>query len=214
MTELDGTFLCRDPRTSRGLISPRGNSPILFGVRVVNPYIAMGATNILLEDCSDVIGHRIFKTNQSTGDHIEREYIHNVQNIEIKKGGHVIINKNIICFSDSGDMNILCQWLESGDEISCIGLEYEGKLHLEGIRVLNSVSKLRPMCKCGTRMKSMGKIKVHVVQNAKQNRRIIGNYPKEFHLSKTGFSRHTINEDIWLKTYQVTINIDSQSVLG
>lgn len=157
VTELDGTFLCRDPRTSRGLISPRGNSPILFGVRAINQDIATIATNILLEDCSNVIGHRIFKTNQSTGDHIEREYIHNVENIEIKKGGHVIINNNIICFSDSGDMNILCQWLEFGDEISCIGLEYEGKLHLEGVRVINSVSKLRPMCKCGTRMKSMGK---------------------------------------------------------
>ena len=156
---MEETFLCRDPRTNRGLISPRGNSPILFGVRSQNQTGARRALDILLEDCSEIIGYRIFCTNQATGDHIDETRFCTVHEIKQLKGGHIIINNEILCFSDSGNLNLLSQWLEPEDKIEYMGLEFEGKVHLEAMRVIESKQKTRPMCGCGTRMKSMGQNK-------------------------------------------------------
>lgn len=157
--KMEETFLCRDPRTNRGLISPRGNSPILFGVRSQNQTGARRALDILLEDCSEIIGCRIFCTNQATGDHIDETRFCTVHEIKQLKGGHIIINNEILCFSDSGNLNLLSQWLEPEDKIEYMGLEFEGKVHLEAMRVIESKQKTRPMCGCGTRMKSMGQNK-------------------------------------------------------
>ena len=47
--DLEGTFLCRDPRTKRGLISPRGPCPVMFGVRATTREVASQATEILVQ---------------------------------------------------------------------------------------------------------------------------------------------------------------------
>ncbi len=154
--QLDGTFLCRDPRNNRGLISPRGNSPVLFGVRSKNYSDAEEASRILSQDCSNITGKRIFMTNQATGDHLTGEIQLTIDEKKITKGGHVTINDYVICFSDSGNLNLACQWLNIGDEVLCLGMEFEGMLHLEAMYVLTSKKKQRQLCKCGSRMKSMG----------------------------------------------------------
>jgi len=154
---MDGTFLCRDPRTNRGLIAPRGPCPVMFGVRATSFDVASTATNELLSGSAPTIGNRVFKTNQASGDHIESTKTSIVESKDVIEGGHVIINQSIICFSESGPLNKLAQWLETGDLIEFMGLEYEGKVHLEAMRIIESKSKIRPTCECGSTMKSMGK---------------------------------------------------------
>jgi tRNA(Ile2)-agmatinylcytidine synthase len=155
--EMDGTFLCRDSRTRRGLIAPRGECPVMFGVRATSSDVALEATKELIRGSAETTGFRIFRTNQASGDHIEKIYQSTVETKEILTGGHVILNKNILAFSESGDLNKLAQWLEEGDSFEYYGLEYDGDIHLEGLKVTNSKSYNRPICDCGTRMKSMGK---------------------------------------------------------
>lgn len=153
---MDGTFLCRDPRNSRGLIAPRGSCPVMFGVRATSREVAAKATKILLDGCGETSGHRIFATNQASGDHIESVEEFTVQSKEILQGGHVILNEKYLAFKDSGQLNLLAQWLEINDRVKYIGLAFEGKIHLEGLIVSESLQRTRPICKCGTRMKSMG----------------------------------------------------------
>lgn len=153
---IEGTFLCRDPRTKRGLIAPRGPCPVMFGVRATSRKVASEATNILVNSSAKTIGNRIFITNQASGDHIESIRNTTVKEKEILQGGHVIVNGNYLAFSESGNVNKIAQWLEIGDSFEFMGLEYEGKFHLEAIRVTESKSVSRPLCDCGSRMKSMG----------------------------------------------------------
>ena len=154
--DIEGTFLCRDPRTKRGLISPRGPCPVMFGVRATTRDVANQATEILVQNSAPTVGSRIFLTNQATGDHIDSIRSSIVETKEILKGGHVIINGKLIAFSESGDVNKLAQWVEIGDEIDWMGLEYEYKFHLEALRITASNRNVRSLCHCGTRMKSMG----------------------------------------------------------
>lgn len=155
---LEGTFLCRDPRTSRGLIAPRSPCPIMFGVRATSREVAMKATIILVDGVgtAEVSDHRIFATNQASGDHIVQTFTTVINTKKMLKGGHVILNDELLSFSESGDMNLLCQWLNIGDEIQYLGLEFNGQIHLEGVKLISSIEKERPLCECGTRMKSMG----------------------------------------------------------
>ena len=154
---MDGTFLCRDPRTNRGLIAPRGPCPVMFGVRAIDRDTAKKATKILVQSSAETVGSRIFATNQATGDHIEAAQKLVVESKETLQGGHVILNNNCLAFNESGDVNRIAQWLEIGDEIEFMGLEYEGDYHLEAIKVISSTVTQRPICECGTRMKSMGR---------------------------------------------------------
>ena len=154
---MEGTFLCRDPRNNRGLIAPRGPCPVMFGVRATSSDVALMATKELISGSAETTGFRIFRTNQASGDHIQSIFQTTVETKEILNGGHVILNNKILAFSESGDINKLAQWLTEGDSIEYIGLEFEGKIHLEGLRVTKSQNLERPVCECGTRMKSMGK---------------------------------------------------------
>ena len=155
--KMKGTFLCRDPRSNRGLVAPRGPCPVMFGVRATDRNTAVKATNILVDGSAPTIGSRVFVTNQASGDHIESVQKFVVKQKNVLQGGHVIINNKYLAFKDSGDINKLAQWLKIGDEVECIGLDFEGKVHLEGIHIINSQIKVRPICECGVRMKSMGK---------------------------------------------------------
>tara|TARA_B100000941_G_scaffold125491_1_gene88722 strand:+ start:9619 stop:10737 length:1119 start_codon:yes stop_codon:yes gene_type:complete len=155
--KMEGTFLCRDPRNNRGLISPRGNCPVMFGVRATSYQTANDATKLLITGSGPVTGYRIFTTNQASGDHIESVRSDIVVQKDVITGGHVLINDTYVAFSESGDVNKLCQWLKIGDRFDCVGLEYDGVIHIEGIKIIESRIKTRPICSCGVRMKSMGK---------------------------------------------------------
>ena len=153
---MEGTFLCRDPRTNRGLIAPRGPCPVMFGVRATSRSVANDACEVLIAGSAQTIGHRVFKTNQASGDHLDSSFTETVNDKISLTGGHVIINDRYLVFSESGKVNTIAQWLQIEDSFECVGLEYEGKIHVEAIRIINSENKTRPLCKCGTRMKSMG----------------------------------------------------------
>jgi tRNA(Ile2)-agmatinylcytidine synthase len=129
----------------------------MFGVRATSSDVALMATKELISGSAETTGFRIFRTNQASGDHIQSIFQTTVETKEILNGGHVILNNKILAFSESGDINKLAQWLTEGDSIEYIGLEFEGKIHLEGLRVTKSQNLERPVCECGTRMKSMGK---------------------------------------------------------
>ncbi len=154
---IEGTFMCRDPRTNRGLISPRGPCPVMFGVRAVTKSIAEESTKILINSSAKTLGSRIFITNQATWDHIEECSSHIVENKKMMKGGHIVINDSIISFSEGGPVNLITQFLEIGDKFSILALKFEKMLHIEAIKVLESVNRSRPKCSCGTTMKSLGK---------------------------------------------------------
>ncbi len=153
---MEETFLCRDPRTKRGLVAPRGPCPVMFGVRATTFESASKASQILLDGCAETIGSRIFRTNQATGDHIDSTIADTVHTKLLLKGGHVVINDRYLVFSESGDVNHIAQWLDVGDSFECQGLEYDKQIHVEAIKVVKSVTQQRPLCECGIRMKSMG----------------------------------------------------------
>jgi len=157
------TFLCRDPRSKRGLIAPRGPCPVMFGIRATSQQAAANAAEVLIvaKDTAPVLACRTFATNQASGDHLESSFTAKVNAVATLKGGHTTIETeldNLVSFSEGGEMNILAQWLQCGDEIEYLGLQdRDGVIHLEGLKLLSATSKQRPTCDCGKRMKSMGK---------------------------------------------------------
>ena len=153
------TFLCRDPRSTRGLVAPRGPCPVMFGVRTTSKDSCEKATKFLCDakDTAPIIASRVFATNQASGDHITHVEKCTVLTIDMRKGGHVEINNKLLSFHDGGPVNEVAQWIQVGDEIEYMGLEFEGMVHLEAVKLVNSTTKERPFCECGTRMKSMGK---------------------------------------------------------
>lgn len=162
---LPGTFLTRDPRTERSLISPRGTCPVLFGVRSRTKDTAKEAARLLTsaEATEPSIAWRVFCTNQATDDHLDHALHAKVQSIEVLSRGTTVIQTNAgkwLAFAESGDVKHLAQSLCPGDEIEGMGLNPEqGVLHLERLRLHTPApTKERPMCiACNRRMKSMGK---------------------------------------------------------
>ena len=163
--ELPGTFLTRDPRTERSLISPRGTCPVLFGVRSRTEGTAEEAARLLAaaEATEPSIAWRVFCTNQATDDHLEQVHNAKVQSIEVLNRGTTVIETNAgkwLAFAESGDVKLLAQSLLPGDEIDGMGLNPEPDvIHLERLRLRKPKPiKERPICiPCNQRMKSMGK---------------------------------------------------------
>ena len=169
LAELDSdpnTFMSRDLRSNSVLISPRGNCPVLFGIRAKTESSALNGCKYLLDSkiTEPVEGFIVFQTNQATDDHLEHNSIAIVDEIQIKQRGTVKIQCEddtvLMAFAESGDVKNLSQWLKKGDEIEFNGLiSHDKTIHLERLRVLTATpSKIRPKClECGVTMKSMGK---------------------------------------------------------
>ena len=168
IAELDSgldTFMSRDLRSNSVLISPRGNCPVLFGIRARTESTAINACNYLIESkfTEAVDGHMVFKTNQATDDHLGDDMRGFVDEIQIKKRGTVKIRcsdgMNLMAFAESGDLKNLAQWLKKDDEISYNGLlSSDRTIHLERLKILSSTpDRVRPKCEnCSVTMKSMG----------------------------------------------------------
>ena len=94
---LPGTFLTRDPRTERSLISPRGTCPVLFGVRSRTKDTAKEAARLLTsaEATEPSIAWRVFCTNQATDDHLGHALHAKVQSIEVLSRGTTVIQTNV-----------------------------------------------------------------------------------------------------------------------
>jgi len=159
-------FMSRDLRSNSVLISPRGNCPVLFGLRSRTYESAKTSCEQLLQspNTEEVEGYVVFKTNQATDDHLNDDMDGIVGNIQLKKRGTVKITctngQDLMAFSESGDVKNLAQWLKSGDKIQFNGLTNDdGAIHLEKLRVIESTpEQRRPKCvPCNVTLKSMGK---------------------------------------------------------
>ncbi len=160
------TFMSRDLRTKSALISPRGNCPVLFGIRALTRDSALASCKHLVDSkrTESVEDYLVFKTNQATDDHLGHNLRAVVQEITIKRRGSTKIQcKNgdeLMAFAESGEVKLLAQWLLPGDEIEFNGLRNEhGTIHLEKLKVINAeMVKQRPKCvNCNVTLKSMGK---------------------------------------------------------
>jgi len=170
LAEIDnwpGTFMSRDPRSGTSLIAPRGHSPVLCGVRATTEEQAEQALTHLLSspNTEPSAGHRTFKTNQASGDHLQPVVRAMVEDVVVdaqRKHAKVETTQGIwISFGEGGPVNQLARWLKKGDIVELNGLESEdGTFHMEQLRVVswNARTQLRPLCSnCNVRMKSMGR---------------------------------------------------------
>ena len=161
---LKGTFLCRDDRFQSSLLAPRGNSPVLFGIRTWEQEVANHAAQTLIEGkmTEHVSGWLIFETNQATNDHLDEPIECIVEKIETIKGGHTIIKSEthqFVAFRESGNLALLCQQLKPGDVVECMGLEApDQSIHIEFLRIKHlQPQRHRPLCPvCNKSMSSMG----------------------------------------------------------
>lgn len=164
VASIEGTFLTRDPRTQRSLISPRGTCPVLFGIRGRTKEAAQQAASMLIEaeSTEPLLAWRVFATNQATDDHLIAPHQGKVLQVEVLGRGSTIITtekSRWMAFAESGEVKMMAQSLQIGDAIEAFGLSPEqGVLHVEKMRVLSRVAqKKRPSCgACGRTMKSMG----------------------------------------------------------
>lgn len=157
-------FACRDPRRGRGLVAPRGRSPVLFGIRGRTREAVTASTLSLLSapGTEASLGSAVHWTNQGSGDHFEEVHKATVHATGIAKGGHVVLETSIgrmVAFQPSGPVAGLAASLREGDRIEALGLVIDGTIHLEALRHIDGPprNKRRPTCPaCKTRMKSAG----------------------------------------------------------
>lgn len=160
------TFMSRDLRTNSVLISPRGNCPVLFGLRAKTYNSARSSCEYLInsDNTENVVGYLIFRTNQATDDHLGNDKHGTVKEVTIKRRGSTkVLCQNgdvLMAFAESGDVKLLAQWLKPSDKISYNGLvSSDDAIHLERLKITESARlKVRPKCEeCQTTLKSMGK---------------------------------------------------------
>ena len=160
------TFMSRDIRTNSVLISPRGNCPVLFGIRALTYDSALVSCKHLItsKKTEKVEDYLVFKTNQATDDHLGKNSTAVVEEVTIKRRGSTKIRctngDELMAFAESGEVKLLAQWLLTGDEIEFNGLRNEhGTIHLEKLKVTRAeMVKRRPKCvNCDVTLKSMGK---------------------------------------------------------
>ena len=162
--DLEGTFLCRDDRLQSSLLAPRGNSPVLFGIRTWQRDDAEQAARTLIDApmTEAISGWMVFETNQATNDHLDKPIECIVEEIETIKGGHVIIKSDsdrFVAFRESGQIALYCQKLQPSDVIECLGLRApDQSIHIEFLRMKKlQPQRRRPMCPvCNKSMTSMG----------------------------------------------------------
>lgn len=174
------TFANYDYINETPLITPRGNDPILFGIRVTS------LNNINPEDVLRIAEEEpekimIFKTNQGTDAHLlrtgDRPYqtfsgTVTVKDVKVLEGGDVMIitneGKDIIVFKESGELNLVVRGLLRNDVINVVGSVkpslYNGTIiEAERIEVLKLVPKINfknPICPvCGSSTESLGRDK-------------------------------------------------------
>ena len=164
-----GTFANRDPTTGRGMIMPRTNCPVLYGVRGDSAEELYEAHRFLqdrddVENCESWAIHR---TNQVSDDHLTGFLSGVVTAIPIEvQGGHSSVrvwdgetSLTLVAFAESGPVNSLLRRSRPGDVIDWLGLiSPSGEVHLERIRLNSNMPRpiTRPFC-CDKAMRSAGK---------------------------------------------------------
>ena len=162
------TFANRDPTTGRGMIMPRTNCPVLYGIRAESSEELQSAHEFLQirEDVEKCYSWAIHRTNQISDDHLLGSEIGIVSSFPLEvQGGHSSVSVwtgsssiTLVAFAESGDVNALLRRLKPGDEVEWMGLSSpSSEVHLERLRVNTSSPRLgkRPEC-CNKTMRSAG----------------------------------------------------------
>lgn len=176
------TFDNYDYRNKYVAIKPHALTPVLFGIRGLDPEELIRAKDMVKSDAYE--GWIIFLTNQATDDHIVRRRIGEVRPYEsvrlrgtvskepkVIEGGHVIFaitdsSGEIQCaaYEPTKEFREVIKKLHMGDDIEVYGgvRKEPFTVNLEKIRILRlkkiKVKVENPICpKCGKRMKSIGR---------------------------------------------------------
>ena len=162
------TFANRDPTTGRGLIMPRTNCPVLYGIRAESSEELQSAHEFLQirEDVEKCYSWAIHRTNQISDDHLLGSEIGVVSSFPLEvQGGHSSVSVwtgsssfTLVAFAESGEVNGLLRRLNPGDEVEWMGLSSpSSEVHLERLRVNTSSPRVgkRPEC-CNKTMRSAG----------------------------------------------------------
>jgi len=157
-------FACRDPRQGRGLVAPRGVSPVLFGLRGTSPEAVSTGVETLLNATTteSAIAWQLHRTNQTSGDHLTSVMEATVTDVQVRRGGHVMLltdHAPMVAFRPSGPVAALAATLVKDDVIHSLGMVIDGTVHLEGLRHVTGPlrDRQRPCCPtCARRMKSLG----------------------------------------------------------
>ncbi|NDF33626.1 MAG: DUF1743 domain-containing protein [Euryarchaeota archaeon] len=162
------TFANRDPTTGRGLIMPRTNCPVLYGIRGGSPEELQKAHEFLQlrKDVEESNSWAIHRTNQVSDDHVLGSMTGIVSSFPVEvQGGHssVVVwtgsnSLTLIAYAESGPVNTLLRRFLPGDIIEWVGLiSPTNEIHLERLRVNSATPRIgkRPEC-CGKAMRSAG----------------------------------------------------------
>ena len=162
------TFANRDPTTGRGMIMPRTNCPVLYGIRAESSKELQSAHEFLQirEDVEKCYSWAIHRTNQISDDHLLGSEIGVVSSFPLEvQGGHSSVSVwtgssslTLVAFAESGEVNGLLRRLNPGDEVEWMGLSSpSSEVHLERLRVNTSSPRVgkRPEC-CNKTMRSAG----------------------------------------------------------
>lgn len=181
------TFNNLDPETGRILVTPRGNDPILCGIRGEDPSRLIEAFSIL-QFREPVSAWTIFRTNQGTDAHLNAEIgfeeieayssvvaVGNVaSNPTTGPGGHVFFSvtdgsRQLQCaaYEPTGPFRWKITKLRPGDTVRVFGCirkaepVFEPTLNLEKLEVVKLADRNRernPVCaNCRRRMESAGR---------------------------------------------------------
>ncbi len=179
---IKSTFDNYDYENDYVAIMPSSRTPVLFGVRGLNPYDLLKAKSILKS--SSYQSYLIYETNQGTDDHLVRRKINKIQRYESVivrgivhekprriEGGHVVFTiadptGKIPCAAYEPTKrfrNIVCKLLP-GDEVEVYGGVRSAPLtiNIEKIRIIKSpprrVKVSNPVCPmCHRKMESIGR---------------------------------------------------------
>jgi len=170
--EVSGTFLNRDPNSGDSLITPRTPCPVLYGIRGESSGSTLLAHELLQSNTKNekCDSYQIWRTNQATGDHIDRagegvtitapdELKGGHASVEVQQIGDSTDRLRLMAFKQGGAVNDLLRATRPGDRISWLGLASpDGSIHLERIRFVQTriAGRCRPACKCGGHLKSAG----------------------------------------------------------
>lgn len=176
------TFNNYDCENKHVAIAPSSPCPVLFGIRSVIAKNLIKAKNMIISE--KINRWLIYETNQGTDEYLQKKKIKEIKSFDsviVKgkviqsakeiKGGHVIFRisdgKEIDCtiYEPAKKFRNVARELKLGDELLIYGSvrDFPLTINVEKIKIeklAEVFEKLEnPICKCGKRMKSIGKNK-------------------------------------------------------
>lgn len=213
------TFNNYDYENKHVVIAPSSPCPVLFGIRSISPKNLIKAKNMIISEKID--RWLIYETNQGTDEHLQKKKIKKIkpydsvivkgkviENSREIKGGHVVFRisdgEEIDCtvYEPAKKFRNVARGLKVGDEVLIYGSvrEFPLTINVEKIKIEKLAEVFEkienPICKCGKRMKSIGKNKGFRCLNCGKKTKYINvrkakrNLQEKFYEPPTSARRH------------------------